>query len=48
VNEEQNVIRRQPTPGEHFDREEINPGQDGPMRLDEFLPRRGLAASALA
>jgi hypothetical protein len=43
VDQEQDVIRDQPASGEDLDREEINPGQDGHMRLDEFLPRRGLA-----
>src|SRR5215467_13732257 len=43
MNEEQDVVCRQPTPGEHFDREEIDAGQHRHMRLNEFLPSRGLA-----
>src|SRR5215472_14749954 len=43
VNEEQDVVCHQPTPGEHFDCEEIDAGQHRHMRLNEFLPGRGLA-----
>jgi len=38
VNEEQDVVCHQPTPGEHFDREEIDAGQHRHMRLNKFLP----------
>jgi hypothetical protein len=44
VNEEQDVVCHQPTPGEHFDREEIDAGQHRQMRLNKVLPRRGLAS----
>jgi len=43
VNEEQDVVCHQATPGEHFDREEIDAGQYRHMRLNKFLPGRGLA-----
>jgi hypothetical protein len=42
-NEEQNVIRHQATPSEDLDGEEIDASQHGHMRLNKFLPRRGLA-----
>src|SRR5215469_2703972 len=43
VNEEQDVVRHQAAPSEDLDREEIEAGQHGQMRLNEFLPRRVLA-----
>jgi hypothetical protein len=43
VNEEQDVVCHQPTSGEHFDCEEIDAGQHRHMRLNKFLPGRGLA-----
>jgi hypothetical protein len=43
MNEEQNVVSYQAAPSEDLDREEVDPGQHGQMRLDEFLPRRVLA-----
>jgi hypothetical protein len=43
MNEEQNVIRHQATPGEDLDGEEIDASQHGHMRLNKLLPRRGLA-----
>src|SRR5215471_7225729 len=44
MNEEQDVVGHQATPGEDLDCEEVDPGQHGQMRLNEFLPRRVLAA----
>src|SRR5215468_2002590 len=44
MDEEQNVVGHQATPSEDLDREEVDPGQHGQMRLNEFLPRRVLAA----
>jgi hypothetical protein len=44
MNEEQDVVCYQPTPTQDLHREEVNPGQHGQMRLNEFLPRRVLAA----
>src|SRR5712692_3916663 len=38
VEEEQNVVRGQTSPREHFDGEEINAGQDRHMRSDQILP----------
>jgi hypothetical protein len=42
LNEEQNTIRHQPSPREHFDREEINPGQNCHVGLNELSPGRVL------
>src|SRR5215469_2850132 len=44
VNEEQDVVGHQAAPSEDLDREEIEAGQHGQMRLNEFLPRRALAS----
>src|SRR5215831_15215292 len=38
------VVCHQPTPGEHFDREEIDAGQHRHMRLNKFLPSKAPAA----
>ena len=42
VNEEQYVIRHQATPSEHCDCEEVDPGQNRDVVLDELLPGRVL------
>jgi hypothetical protein len=44
MNEEQYVVPRQAMPGEYFDCEEIDAGLHRHMRLNEFLPGRGLAS----
>ena len=43
MDEEQDVVSHQSAPSEDLDREEVDPGQHGQMRLNEFLPRRVLA-----
>ena len=44
MNEEQDVVGYQPTPTQDLHHQEVNPGQHGQMRLNEFLPRGVLAA----
>src|SRR5215472_13833884 len=43
MNEEQYVVGDQPTPSKDLHSKEVDPGQNGQMRLDEFLPRCVLA-----
>src|SRR5215469_12777740 len=43
MDEEQNVVGHQATPSQDLYREEVDPGQHGQMRLNEFLPCRVLA-----
>ena len=40
VNEEQDVVRHQPAPGQHLHGEEVGTGQHVDVRLDELLPGR--------
>ena len=42
MKEEQDIVRHQTPPGQHFDCEEIRPRQDGHVRGHEVLPRGGL------
>jgi hypothetical protein len=42
MQEEQNVVRHQAPPRQHFDREEIGSGEHVHMPADELLPGRGL------
>jgi hypothetical protein len=44
MNEEQDVVRHQPVLREDLDRKEVDPRQHRQMRLNEFLPGRGLAS----
>src|SRR5215472_15046176 len=39
MNEEQDVVGDQSAPSKNLHRKEVDPGQHGQMRLDEFLPR---------
>ena len=38
LDEEQNVVRDEPSPCQHFDREEVRASEHVHMRLDELLP----------
>jgi hypothetical protein len=38
MNEEPDVVGDQPAPSKNLHRKEVDPGQHGQMRLDEFLP----------
>jgi hypothetical protein len=42
MDEEQHVVRHQPSPGQHLDGEEVCSGQDAHVPPDEFAPGRGL------
>jgi hypothetical protein len=44
MQEEENVVGDQASPGEHFDGEEINTGQHGQMRPNKVCPVHLLAA----
>src|SRR5262245_39999851 len=44
IKEEQDVIGRESTPGQHFDSEEVAAGKYGHVGGDEVLPSRALAA----
>ena len=43
MDEEQDVVSYQDAPSEDLYREEVDPGQHGKMRLNEFIPRSVLA-----